>query len=389
MKKIFVLMLVLTMVFSISACGSEDNVENPNANQPDNEQTGDEEKVSVLMFTSASLGDFRIIDSVWSGVQDACAKWGYEPSVIELGSDISIQQAALDDACSSGDYQYVVTGYQGMKDVYEEMAAKYPDITFIMYDVPTTYEVPSDNMIAISFKQNDGSYLAGIYSALMTKTGKVAAGLWDDNPILNDFGTGFVNGVKDANDMFGLDVEYNVIYFGGDTTDASGAYEIINTVYNDGYDIFYNVAGHVVLSATMACEEHGGYENGYFVIGVDTDQWMKYDNSPDVDAPGYENIATSVLKDGQSTISYVFDGLNDGSIKQGDLVITGLVEGGVRLAENENYFALTPQDVVEKINECQEKIVTGEKEVLSYFDFDTYEEYAEYRDDPDLRVSKP
>lgn len=350
---------------------------------------GNAEDTTLLVFTGVNVGDFRIIDSAYSGVQDTCEKYGYNYNLIELGGDFSIAESSLDDACSSGKYQYVITGYQGMKDVYEAMAQKYPEITFIMYDVPTTYEIPSDNMIAISFKQFDGSYLAGVYSALMSKTKKVAVGLWDDNPILNDFGTGYVNGVKDANDMFDLGVEYKVVYFGGDSTDATGAYELANTVFNDGYDVFYNVAGHVVLSATKACEEHGGYEEGYYVIGVDTDQWTKYDNSPDVDAVGYENIATSIIKDAQNTIVYVFDGLQDGSIKQGDLVVTGLVEGGVRMAENDNYNKLTPEEIRKTMEEITQKITSGEKEVLSYFDFETYDDFATYRDDPDSRVEKP
>lgn len=396
MKKILAIMLVAMLsIFAVTACGAKEegtNTETADTETADNEETGketNEETKRILMFTSANVGDFRIVDSAWSGVQDTCTKYGYEYDLVELGGDMSIAESSLDDACSSGKYQYVITGYQGMKDVYEAMAQKYPELTFIMYDVPTTYENPSDNIIAISFKQYDGSYLAGVYSALMTTTGKVAVGLWDDNPILNDFGTGYVHGVKDANDMFGLDVEYKVVYYGGDSTDATMAYEIVNTVYNDGYDIFYNVAGHVVLSACKACEEHGGFEEGYYVIGVDTDQWTKYDNSPDVDAFGYENIATSIIKDAQNTIVHVFDGLNEGTIKPGDLVIAGLVEGGVRLAENENYKALTSKEVLDTMKETEEKIVSGEKEVLSYFDFATHEEFVKYRDNPDVRIEKP
>lgn len=384
-KYLAVLLAAIMLMFTVTAC----NATKGNSKSGNSDNTANSETIRILMFTSANVGDFRIVDSAWSGVQETCTQWGYEYDLVELGGDMSIAEPSLDDACSSGKYQYIITGYQGMKDVYEAMAKKYPEITFIMYDVPSTYEIPSDNMVAISFKQFDGSYLAGIYSALMTTTGKVAVGLWDDNPILNDFGTGYVNGVKDANDMFGLDVEYKVVYYGGDSTDATAAYELVNTVYNNGCDVFYNVAGHVVLSACKACEEHGGFEAGYYVVGVDTDQWMKYNNSPDVEAYGYENIATSVIKDAQNTIVYVFNGLNDGTIKPGDLVITGLVEGGVRLADNDNYTALTPQDILDTVKECEEKIASGEKEVLSYFDFETYEDFAKYRDDPDVKVDKP
>lgn len=392
MKRIVAVLLAVVMLM-VTACGTQTATESGKSagtqtSGTKTEASKNEDTPRILMFTSANVGDFRIVDSAWSGVQDTCAQWGYEYDLIELGGDMSIAESSLDDACSSGKYDYVITGYQGMKDVYEKMAKKYSDITFIMYDVPKEYEMPSDNMIAISFKQFDGSYLAGVYSVLMTKTNKVAVGLWDDNPILNDFGTGYVNGVKDANEMFGKNVEYKVVYFGGDSTDATGAYELANTVYDAGYDVFYNVGGHVVLSACKACEEHGGLAKDYIVIGVDTDQWTKYDNSPDVDAYGYNNIATSVIKDAQNTIVYIFNGLNDGSIKAGDLVITGLVEGGVRLTKNKHYLEVTPEDVQKAIDESEQKIVSGEKEVLSYFDFEKYEDYAAYRDDPTLILSK-
>lgn len=391
MKKLTAILIVCTMlVCTLTGCTNGEKKDTPTtAVDPSKNTSGAEQesgsKGSILMFTSANVGDFRIVDSAYAGAQKVSKELGYDLTLIELGGDTSIAESSLSDACASGKYQYIITGHQGMKDIYEAMAAKFPEITFIMYDTAETYEIKTPNMIAIAFKQYDGSYLAGMYSALMTNTGKVAVGCWDDNPIINDFATGYVNGVKDANDFFGLNVEYKVVYYGGDTTDATGAYEIANATFNDGCDVFYNVAGHVVLSAAKACEEHGGFEAGYYVVGVDTDQWTKYNSSTGVDAFGYENIATSMIKDAESTIFYVFQGLENGTIKPGDLVSTGIVEGGVRLAYNDNYYALTPEDVQERIADAEAKIRSGEKEVKSYYDFATYEDFAAYRDDPTAR----
>ena len=48
--------------------------------------------------------------------------------------------------------------------------------------------------------------------------------------------------------------------------------------------------------------------------------------------------------------------------------------------KNENYLAITPEDVQKKVEEIETKIASGEIVVRSYYGFSDYEEFAAYRD---------
>lgn len=64
-------------------------------------------------------------------------------------------------------------------------------------------------------------------------------------------------------------------------------------------------------------------------------------------------------------------------------MFTDLQKGGVSLADNENYQANTPQDVQDQISEIAQMIIDGEIDVVSYYDFESYDSFAAYRDNPD------
>ena len=64
-----------------------------------------------------------------------------------------------------------------------------------------------------------------------------------------------------------------------------------------------------------------------------------------------------------------------------------LADGGVGLAYNENYHKPTPEDVQKQLTEVENKIKSGEIKVPSYFDFDDYDQFKEFRDNPDARIN--
>lgn len=64
-----------------------------------------------------------------------------------------------------------------------------------------------------------------------------------------------------------------------------------------------------------------------------------------------------------------------------------LADGGVGLAYNDNYFKLTPEDVQKKVTEVEDKIKSGDIKVPSYFDFNDYDGFKEFRDNPDSRIN--
>ena len=236
----------------------------------------------------------------------------------------------------------------------------------------------------ISFRQDEGSFLTAVYQCLMSKTGQIGAVASQDAPILNDFLTGWLAGVKYFNDNMGGNTKYSVAYLSDST--VQGDYETASVLYGANCDIVYNIAGTYCLGAAKACAEAGGTENGRYLVGVDYDQYSVFSQSSNTDVEGYENLVTSMEKKIRESIVSAFDQMAGENCEMSNHRFS-LADGGVGLAYNENYHKLTPEDVQKQLTEVENKIKSGEIKVPSYFDFDDYDQFKEFRDNPDARIN--
>lgn len=71
----------------------------------------------------------------------------------------------LNLAASQFDLVFVNPGYQ-FDSYLEEIASTYPNVTFVYADGVSA--VTMDNVISVSYLENEGSYLAGVMAAMMT-----------------------------------------------------------------------------------------------------------------------------------------------------------------------------------------------------------------------------
>ena len=385
MKKLFTLLTAGIFALSAVGCGTSEATSSDEAIAAESETNADE-ALKLLFYTPGTLGDMGIIDQAWRASQAVEEKYGMELTVVENGSVKDTLTTAFVDAMELGDYDIAIAGASYVVDVIKERSdsGEWADTTFILYDTSPLTEIDDyDNIIGLGFKQNECSFLAAVYQCMMTKTGRIGELAGADNPIQNDFMTGWITGVKWYNDNYDADIEYNVAYRGAATLDAT--YETANTLYNAGCDIVYNVAGSATLATCQACEEHGGWENGYGLLGVDLDQYTFYKNS-EADAMGYENILTSGLKNVEDMIQWAADEYMEGTLVGGNYAL-GIADGAVTLSYNERYYEVTPEDVQAAMEEIEEKIINGEIVVPRYFDFEGgFDEFAAYRDDPDARI---
>ena len=167
---------------------------------------------------------------------------------------------------------------------------------------------------------------------------------------------------------------------------VQGDYETAYVLYGANCDIVYNIAGTYCLGAAKACAEAGGTEKGKYLVGVDYDQYTVFAESGSTDVEGYENLVTSMEKKIRESIVSAFDQIADGSGEMTNHRFS-LADGGVGLAYNDNYFKLTPEDVQKQVTEVENKIKSGEIKVPSYFDFGDYDQFKEFRDNPDARIN--
>ncbi len=353
---IFSLLIVASMLFA--ACGGEEATEAP---------PSAEEPIKVVHLVNGVLGDKSFFDSAERGVRQAEEEFNYTVKTIEAGIDPARWEPALEDAAANEEYDIMILGTYQMSEFLQNVAPKYPDKMFIIYDVSVDYEACEgcDNVYSVLYMQNEGSYLAGYYAGLMTQ--EEMEGMNDDLivgvvggqdiPVINDFIVGYQQGAADA----GLDPNSGVIIqYAGSWNDPAKGKEITLTMYQQGADIVFSVAGGTGVGIFQAAEEAGSY-----ALGVDSDQATII---ADTDPEQAEQILTSMLKNVDKSLYRALKLYIEGTLPFGTAENLGVAEGGVGLAYNQWYEKNTPQSVKDAIAQAEQDILDGKIIVDTVFE---------------------
>jgi basic membrane protein A len=290
-----------------------------------------------------------------------------------MGGDASAYEAAYLDTLDSGKYDVFITATTGgLGDLTVRFSGEYPDYKFIVFDVGRTLKVETGNLVALTYRQNEGAYLGGAFAALMSRTGKIGIYLHADSPVLNDFVTGYYQGASDIN----IDIVIYTAYGAGVSGDSARSTELTSVMLNSGADIIYGCAASSNPGLFQNVIERGGFSNGLYAIGSDFDQWYKYTNSNSPLIAG--GVITSVVKNVGDSLVTVWDELESGKLSWGKLYFFGITEDSMGLAKNEYYKANVPADIQARLDEIEIRIRSGEVKVKSYFDFAAHDEFLAY-----------
>lgn len=379
MKKIFALLLALVMVFSLVACASktetpatetkteetatetttEEKTEEPAAEEEKAEEPAAEEgKVyNVAYLVNGNLGDKSFFDSAEAGLAQLKADGRIDYVTIEMGGTDEDQPtwlSTLYDVSEGGGYDLIVCGTYQMPDYLKEVATQYPDQLYAIFD-DTTYVGENQNVVNLSYRQNDMGYLIGVYAACMTVDTNVANINEDavvgfvggvDSPVINDFLIGFIEGAQSVNPDIKVDTRYT-----NDYVDTAIAKEYGLSMINDNKcDIIWGVAGNAGNGAAEAALETG---KAWF-IGVDSDQELTF--SPDLAAI----TLTSGLKNIGNSLVWLFDEWDAGRTYWGQVVELGIAEGGVGIVTDKNYDKLASAETKAAVEAAQNAILNGE-----------------------------
>ena len=227
-------------------------------------------------------------------------------------------------------------------------------------------------MTCIFYAQNEGSYLVGMLAAAMSETGVVGVDVGVENPVINDFVTGYINGVMDWNAANGTDVKVVKAACGSWTDPATMKSLVLDQVRNNNADVFYQVAGGSGDGLFEACVEQGKW-----AIGVDSDQYASYIDSENPEKA--DVILTSMLKEVGNSFISLFHSIEEGDDSMwGHTIRLGLAEDSVGYVDNEFFQTNVPEEVRTAMEEAKTKIASGELEVKSYYDFADDNEFNEY-----------
>jgi basic membrane protein A len=129
--------------------------------------------------------------------------------------------------------------------------------------------------------------------------------------------------------------------------------------YEQGSDIAFNVAAETGLGLLDAAKDKDRY-----AIGVDSDQFLLF---KDTDPAKANNIVTSMMKNVDHSLYRAVKLYIEGALPVGQAEVLGIQNGGVGVADNENYQKRVPEEFRNAIKELEEKIVSGEISVETVF----------------------
>lgn len=359
MKKILVALLSVAM---LAGCGGGTSTNDGGSATSSTDGGSDSKKVyNVAYVVNGNLGDKSFFDSAQEGLKTLESDGRITLNTLELGgtdADKPKWLSTLYEVSESGEYDLIICGTYQMPDYLKEVATQYPDQKYLIFD-DNTYVGENDNVVNITYKQNELGYVVGTYAALMTTDTSIEGMNEDkvigfvggiDSPVINDFLYGYIVGATNVDP----DVKIDTRYVGG-YVDTTLAKEYgLSMIQDNKCDIIWGVAGNAGNGAAEACLE----QNEWF-IGVDSDQEATF--SSDLAAI----TLTSGLKNIGNSLVWFFDEWDAGNEYWGTEIKLGLAEGGVGIVQDKNFDKYASEETKTKVQEAIDAVLDGSVEVPS------------------------
>jgi len=329
MKKLLATLLTAIMVFSLAACGGKNQDNGNNGTNNNAENSG--KKIRIGMVTDiGGVNDGSFNQSAWEGLQRAQKELGIEARYAESKTDADY--APNIEAFVDEDYDLIISVGYMLADATKKAAEANPDKKFAIID-DASIDLP--NVTCLMFEQSQASYLVGLVAGKMTKTNTVGFVIGMVSQTMNEFGYGYLAGVKDANPDAKI-LQFNANSFGSTETGKSAA----TTMITNGADVIFHAAGATGLGVIEGCKDAG-----IWAIGVDSDQSPLAPN----------NILTSAMKRVDNACYEIAKAALDGNVPSG-IVTYDLNSAGVDIAPTTTNL---PADVLEYVNKAKQDIIDG------------------------------
>ncbi|MEW5849053.1 MAG: BMP family ABC transporter substrate-binding protein [Myxococcota bacterium] len=294
-----------------------------------------------LVFDIGGRGDKSFNDAADRGLVRAQKELGAVTEVLEPGAGAD-REGAMRQLAAKGVDLVIGVGFLFTDDV-NRLAADFPQQKFACVDYTVTpgKAVPP-NVLALKFKEEEGSFLVGALAALISKSPKLGFVGGMEIPLIHKFRAGYVAGAKHVRP----DVEV-LVTFAGVTGEAFAnpgkGKELALSLYDKGVDIIFHASGSTGLGVFEAARARKK-----LAIGVDSDQWAE--------APGV--VLTSMVKKVEVAVFDAIKAVKDGTF-QGGVRELDLRSGGVDYVYDENNKALIPDDVRQKVEALRAEIIAG------------------------------
>jgi basic membrane protein A and related proteins len=299
---------------------------------------------SFVIILPNPRGDRSFIDSAAAGAERAIAELGVNGTIVETAGtqehDAAIRRAVQQ-------HPDLIIMIAIATDTVEELVEEFPDQMFAAQE--GYFGGPHDNLAVYNIFTHENSYLAGIAAGMLTRTKTVGTVGGVDSDGINHFTVGFEEGVKSVCP----DCQTVRSYVGG-FSDPVTAKEQALSMYNQGADILFQVAGRSGEGVLQAAQETGN-----FAIGVDSNQDDLY--------PG--TVIVSAMKRVDTAVFNFVKNMVDGTLSA-EATNVGMAEGFAGLSWDVGVCSRTfdqngPEDMVAKLPAIRQAIDTAREQILS------------------------
>ena len=297
----------------------------------------------AIVFSMGGKLDKSFNEGVHDGAEAFTKASGVAVREFEPQTDIQREQAIRNFA-RRGQTPIIAVGFSQANAV-KAVAAEFPALRFVIIDAVA--EAP--NVQSILFREEQGSYLAGMLAAMRSTTGKIGFVGGMDIPLIRKFACGYAEGARAVNPR--IEVLQNMT---GPTpaawADPVRGAELARSQIERGADVVFHAAGATGIGVMQAAADAGKYS-----IGVDSNQNMLH--------PG--RVLTSMVKRVDVATRTTLEAARAGSWQPGTQVL-GLSEDGVGLAFDENNAGVVTPEMRGRVDAAKADIAAGKISVHDY-----------------------
>jgi len=335
----------LVAVVGLAACGGSDDTATEDTDAVTEETTAEPTGLACQVTDVGGVDDKGFNQAAYEGLLQAQAELGVAVEYLESQGDADYDpnlQSFVDKGCD-----VIITVGFLLADATKKYAEANPDVAFAIVDSNTS----AANVQGLTFAANEGAFLTGYLSAAMSETGVVGTYGGINIPPVTVWMQGFALGVKYYNEqkgadvkVLGWDIDKQDGTFAGNFESLDDGRNIAKTMYDEGADIIFTVAGPVGLGSAAFAQETDGKLR---IIGVDKDMSIS-------DAENANVYLGSALK---GVTAAVFQAVQDALAGTGggtDYVGT-LANGGAGYVVSQEI----PAELQAELDEIQQGIIDG------------------------------
>ncbi len=290
-----------------------------------------------LIYDVTGRGDLSFCDAAYAGAKKAKDEWGFKLTEVtpSLSTDTELTLRRL----AKLKYDLIIGVGFLFQEPMNRVASDFPDVKFALIDAI----IEQPNVASLIYRAHEGTFLAGVISALKTETKQIGFIGGMKVPLVEAFEIGYRAGIQATNP----DLELVADYVGVTPqafNDPAKAKELALSQYNRGIDIILAAAGASglgVLEAAKATKKS--------IIWVDS-------NGNNL-APGL--VLTSVVKGVEISIYETIKSVQEGNFS-GGLKDYGLKGGGVEYIVDDVNRDLLSHEILEQVEVFKAKIIAGD-----------------------------